>query len=48
MLYHGLEGFLAFSKAKGVFSEGRFNSGRQLYAPYGRLTQRIALQLSLR
>jgi coniferyl-aldehyde dehydrogenase len=46
--YHGYEGFLAFSKAKGIFSKGRFNSGRQIYAPYGRLVQRITLRLFLR
>jgi coniferyl-aldehyde dehydrogenase len=46
--YHGHEGFLTFSKAKGIFSKGRFNSGRQIYAPYGRLMQRITLRLSLR
>jgi coniferyl-aldehyde dehydrogenase len=46
--YHGYEGFLTFSKAKGIFSKGRFNSGRQIYAPYGRLMQRISMRLSLR
>jgi coniferyl-aldehyde dehydrogenase len=46
--YHGYEGFLTFSKAKGIFSKSRFNSGRQIYAPYGRLMQRIAMRLSLR
>lgn len=46
--YHGREGFLAFSKAKPVFSKGRINIGRRLYAPYGRLAQRIALLLALR
>jgi coniferyl-aldehyde dehydrogenase len=46
--YHGYEGFLTFSKAKGIFSKGRINSGRQIYPPYGRLMQRIAMRLSLR
>src|SRR3984893_17922097 len=46
--YHGYEGFLAFSKAKGIFYKGRFNSGRQIYAPYGRLMQRITLRLTFR
>jgi coniferyl-aldehyde dehydrogenase len=46
--YHGYEGFLAFSKAKGIFSKGRVNSGRQIYAPYARLMQRITLRLTLR
>jgi coniferyl-aldehyde dehydrogenase len=46
--YHGHEGFLTFSKAKGIFSKGRINSGRQIYAPYGRLMQRITLRLTFR
>ncbi len=33
--YHGHEGFLALSKAKGVHIKGRFNSGKLAYPPYG-------------
>ena len=32
--YHGHEGFLTLSKAKGVVSKGRFNSVRFLFPPY--------------
>ncbi|KJS75161.1 MAG: coniferyl aldehyde dehydrogenase [Comamonadaceae bacterium BICA1-1] len=32
--YHGHEGFLTFSKAKGVHAKGRFNSGELIYPPY--------------
>jgi coniferyl-aldehyde dehydrogenase len=46
--YHGYDGFVTFSKAKSVFSKGRINAGREIYAPYGRLVQRITLRLSLR
>jgi coniferyl-aldehyde dehydrogenase len=46
--YHGFDGFVTFSNAKAVFSKGRINSGRQVYAPYGRLAQRITLLLMLR
>ncbi|VTL99401.1 aldehyde dehydrogenase [Pseudomonas aeruginosa] len=31
--YHGHEGFLTFSKAKGVFSKPRFNAARMIYPP---------------
>ncbi len=46
--YHGREGFVAFSKAKGVFAKGRFNGGRAVYAPYGRFVQRMSMWLTLR
>jgi coniferyl-aldehyde dehydrogenase len=32
--YHGREGFLTLSKAKGVFSKGRLNSSKLIYPPY--------------
>lgn len=32
--YHGREGFLTLSKAKGVFSKGRLNSSKLVYPPY--------------
>ncbi|BBO71033.1 putative coniferyl aldehyde dehydrogenase [Desulfosarcina alkanivorans] len=39
--YHGHEGFLTFSKAKGVLCKSRFNSGRFFYPPYGGLVHRL-------
>ena len=33
--YHGREGFLTFSNAKGVLIKPRFNSGKLIYPPYG-------------
>lgn len=34
--YHGYEGFLTFSHAKGVFRRGRFNPTRNVLPPFGR------------
>ncbi|SFC27794.1 coniferyl-aldehyde dehydrogenase [Marinospirillum celere] len=39
--YHGREGFLTFSKAKGVFQRRLFNSARLIYPPYGRWIHRL-------
>jgi coniferyl-aldehyde dehydrogenase len=39
--YHGHEGFLALSKAKGVLTKPRFNSGKMIYPPYGRAIHRF-------
>jgi coniferyl-aldehyde dehydrogenase len=39
--YHGHEGFLTFSKARGVHVKGRFNPGRLVYPPYGGWVQRL-------
>lgn len=43
--YHGHEGFLQFSKAKGVFDKGRVNSTKLAYPPYGSGIQRFLLKL---
>jgi coniferyl-aldehyde dehydrogenase len=39
--YHGREGFLTFSNAKGVLYKPRFNSTKLVYPPYGKLHQLI-------
>jgi coniferyl-aldehyde dehydrogenase len=39
--YHGKEGFLSLSHAKSIHTKGRFNSGKFVYAPHGRLMHRI-------
>jgi len=44
--YHGEYGFLALSKQKPVFYQSRFSSGKLLYPPYGRLTERMLRVLS--
>ncbi|GLZ23968.1 putative coniferyl aldehyde dehydrogenase [Stutzerimonas stutzeri] len=46
--YHGHEGFLAFSKAKGVLIKSRFNAARLIYPPYGTAIQRLIQKLFIR
>ncbi|SDI26581.1 coniferyl aldehyde dehydrogenase [Pseudomonas panipatensis] len=46
--YHGHEGFLTFSKAKGVFSKPRFNAARVIYPPYGKALQKLVYTLFIR
>lgn len=42
--YHGHEGFLTMSKAKSIFSKGRFNSMKSIYPPYGGIIQKWILK----
>ncbi|MEO4048463.1 coniferyl aldehyde dehydrogenase [Pseudomonas sp. CAU 1711] len=46
--YHGHEGFLTFSKAKGVLIKQRFNSARFIYPPYGTAMQKLIHKLFIR
>ncbi|MCQ4241297.1 coniferyl aldehyde dehydrogenase [Stutzerimonas stutzeri] len=46
--YHGHEGFLTFSKAKGVFIKQRFNASRLIYPPYGKALQKLVYRLFMR
>ena len=46
--YHGHEGFLAFSKAKGVLIKQRFNAARLIYPPYGTAIQKLIQKLFIR
>lgn len=39
--YHGIHGFRTFSKARGVFRQGRWNGFALLRPPYGRRTERL-------
>ena len=39
--YHGEEGFLSLSHAKGVFVQSRWSSAGLLRAPFGRATDSI-------
>jgi coniferyl-aldehyde dehydrogenase len=39
--YHGKEGFLTLSHAKGVFDQARWNAGRLVRPPYGRITDAL-------
>ena len=46
--YHGHEGFLTFSKAKGVFIKQRFNAAKMIYPPYGKALQKLVYKLVIR
>lgn len=46
--YHGHEGFLTFSKAKGVLIKQRFNAAKLIYPPYGTALQRLVYKLFVR
>ncbi|MCU1770825.1 coniferyl aldehyde dehydrogenase [Pseudomonas sp. 13B_3.2_Bac1] len=46
--YHGHEGFLAFSKAKGVLIKQRFNAAKLIYPPYGKSIQKLIQKLFIR
>lgn len=46
--YHGREGFMTFSKAKGVLIKQRFNAARLIYPPYGKVIQKLVYKLFIR
>ena len=46
--YHGHEGFLTFSHAKGVLAKQRINSSWAIYPPYGRKLGRLVQKLFIR
>ncbi|CAI8910774.1 coniferyl aldehyde dehydrogenase [Pseudomonas sp. GW456-12-1-14-TSB6] len=46
--YHGHEGFLTFSKAKGVLFKQRFNAAKLIYPPYGKPIQKLIQKLFIR
>ncbi|KPA89489.1 NAD-dependent aldehyde dehydrogenase [Pseudomonas asplenii] len=46
--YHGHEGFLTFSKAKGVLTKQRFNAARLIYPPYGKSIHKLIQKLFVR
>ncbi|MDH1262951.1 coniferyl aldehyde dehydrogenase [Pseudomonas sp. GD03944] len=46
--YHGHEGFLTFSKAKGVFIKQRFNAARLIYPPYNKALLKLVYKLFVR
>ncbi|MGE8497295.1 MAG: coniferyl aldehyde dehydrogenase [Pseudomonas sp.] len=46
--YHGHEGFLTFSKAKGVFIKQRFNAAKLIYPPYNKVLQKLVYKLFVR
>lgn len=46
--YHGKEGFLTFSHARGVFTKQRFNSSEFVYPPYGTLVHKLVYRFFIR
>jgi len=46
--YHGHEGFLTFSKAKGIHKIGRINSAKMIFPPYGGFIHRFFYRLFIR
>ncbi|MBU0995575.1 MAG: coniferyl aldehyde dehydrogenase [Proteobacteria bacterium] len=46
--YHGHAGFLSLSKEKGVLFKPKFNSGKMIYPPYGKLIHRLIYKMLLR
>ncbi|VVN96392.1 coniferyl aldehyde dehydrogenase [Pseudomonas fluorescens] len=46
--YHGHEGFLTFSKAKGVLTKQRLNAAKLIYPPYGKAIQKLIQKLFIR
>lgn len=46
--YHGHDGFLTFSHAKGVLIKQRFNAARLMYPPYGRAIHKLIQRLFVR
>ncbi|MFD2096693.1 coniferyl aldehyde dehydrogenase [Corallincola platygyrae] len=46
--YHGKEGFLTFSKAKTILTQGRFASSILVHPPYGKWLQRMLVKWFMR
>ena len=46
--YHGHEGFLTMSKAKGVYIKQRYNGAKPIYPPYGGKLLNLVYKLFLR
>ncbi len=46
--YHGKEGFLTFSKAKTVLTQGKINIGKLVHPPYDSFIQRLMLKIFMR
>lgn len=46
--YHGREGFLTFSKAKGIHAKGRINSIAFIFPPYDKSLLKLVLKLFMR
>ncbi|PKG82399.1 coniferyl-aldehyde dehydrogenase [Colwellia sp. 75C3] len=46
--YHGREGFLALSKAKAVFSRGKFSLGSLIFPPYNQIIHKLIYKILIK
>lgn len=46
--YHGHEGFLTLSKAKGIFTKQKFNGARMMFPPYNKWIHKMVYKLFIR
>lgn len=46
--YHGYEGFLTFSKSKGILKKGKFNPAKFLFPPWNKRFHKLALKMSFK
>lgn len=46
--YHGHEGFLTFSHAKGIYQKGRFNAAKNVMPPFGGKIQQLVYKFLLK
>ncbi|XOZ32877.1 coniferyl aldehyde dehydrogenase [Halomonadaceae bacterium KBTZ08] len=46
--YHGREGFITFSNARGIMCKQRLNSGKVIHAPHGTLMHKVIYKLFIR
>lgn len=46
--YHGKEGFLTFSKAKGIYTKGKVNGAKAIYPPWDRPIHKILFSALLK
>jgi coniferyl-aldehyde dehydrogenase len=46
--YHGKEGFLTFSKAKGIVSKGKVNGAKLIFPPYDKPLQKLMFKALLK
>ncbi len=46
--YHGYEGFLTFSQAKGILSKGKFSSSKLIFPPYNKWINKLIYWIFIR
>ena len=46
--YHGYEGFLTFSKSKGIVQKGKINPAKLLFPPWNRRIHKMVLKMAFK